>query len=98
MDYGIYVLLFFLLLIVGFAIWAFTDYDKKCKIFRENCQIIEEDISKIETIEEAEQVMENIKTVFEGTTFSHFKSQFQLYYHQVKGIKTILEKQHGITK
>lgn len=57
MFYGlwIYVLLFFLLLIVGFAIWAFTE-------------------------------------------FSNFKSQFQLYYHQVKGIKTILEKQHGITK
>lgn len=98
MDYGIYILFFFLLLIVGFTIWAFTDYDKKCKIFREDCQIIEEDISKIETIDDAEQVMEKIKEMFYGTTFSHFKSQFQLYYHQVKGIKTILEKQHGITK
>lgn len=89
---GFCILFLIFVFIICFIIWAYNDYNKKCKIFKEGCNIIEENISKIETIEEAEELMNDIKEMYYGTTFLNFKNHFQLYYHQVKGIKIILEK------
>lgn len=95
---GFCILFLIFVFIICFIIWAYNDYNKKCNIFKEDCKHIEKAIFNVKTIEEAENLMNEIKNYFYGTSFSYFKTQFQIYYHQVKGIKIYLENNGKVEK